>query len=760
MRVIIIILPILLGFCLCEENLYDVLGVRKTASQKEIKRAYKQLAKEWHPDKNNDPDATSKFTKIAEAYETLGDSSKRHEYDNFGYTSATGRQPNRPQYHGFDPFDSFFSGGSGGFRFHFGGGGGGGGESAIEKYIITLREYETTILPNSNFKPCLIYGFTDFCFNCMRIEGILEKFFDELKSIGLCGAAFNAGRSGNLASHLRVTQAPAIVGVLNERLSYFRGPVNMQSLRDFVAGMFPTHFITRITDNKLDQFLEGWPVDNKVRAIFFSPREEMSLRFLAAAYYFKENVLFGFVHTRTHSVDTVLSKYNINKNRETLLMFNEEVTSPVATISMQTLSRASLDEVIEGNKYLTLPRLSSQKFFDELCPQQHRVKNRRLCVVLITKKGKEHDSFRNGFRKYSQRSSFVYNPRVQFTYVYEDTQQAFVKALSKGKQLQVDEDRVKVAILWRMEKFELKYEWLETGWQRQKEKHCGSILEDRLNVLLTTDSVMPYKVIPPELNNEHGLDLLTRIGHRLLHWCDRIWAYMYGIDSTTWVTMCLSVVFVTGMGYFMHTLASLEEIQVQNNTQQKTRPRPASRTYDQKNLNLYELDYRTYHELVSEADTGLTIALFVDKDCKDRLIKQYASIVHPYSRYSGLTFAFLQLEDNINWYRRLLEYSVDDLKLDNINIHNCVGTVLAINGYRKYYYIYSAKRARQFIRKRNNVSEALGLHDLDEHSDEEDEIKNYFFLDEVLDGLSLWMDKIFDGSIRKVRISKWPEMKY
>ena len=137
-----------------------------------------------------------------------------------------------------------------------------------------------------------------------------------------------------------------------------------------------------------------------------------------------------------------------------------------------------------------------------------------------------------------------------------------------------------------------------------------------------------------------------------------------------------------------------------------------------------------------------------------------------------MTFAFLQLEYNIKWYRTLLEESIEGVKLENINIKNCVGTVLAINGFRKYYYIFSAKRARQFIRQRNNVSAALGLHDLDENSDEEKEKEqdekdgeieekgkdDYFFLDELLDGLSIWMDRIFDGSIRKIRIQSWPDM--
>lgn len=51
----------------------------------------------------------------------------------------------------------------------------------------------------------------------------------------------------------------------------------------------------------------------------------------------------------------------------------------------------------------------------------------------------------------------------------------------------------------------MKYEWLETGWKVDEQKLCGEVLESRLHLLLTTDSVMPYKVKPPQLYNEHAL---------------------------------------------------------------------------------------------------------------------------------------------------------------------------------------------------------------------------------------------------------------
>jgi DnaJ-class molecular chaperone len=80
-------------------NLYEVLGVQKDASQDEIKKVYRKLAVQHHPDKGGDPE---KFKNITEAYNTLSDTNKRRVYDHKG---------SRPQ-HGFggfgDMFESFF----------------------------------------------------------------------------------------------------------------------------------------------------------------------------------------------------------------------------------------------------------------------------------------------------------------------------------------------------------------------------------------------------------------------------------------------------------------------------------------------------------------------------------------------------------------------------------------------------------------------------------------------------------------------------
>ena len=106
---------------------YEILGVNKSASDEEIKRAYRKLAMKYHPDKNpNKKDAEERFKEINEAYAVLSDKEKRKQYETFGKEGFHQRFTQEDIFRGFD-FDDILSGlfgGRGRREFRYGGRGG------------------------------------------------------------------------------------------------------------------------------------------------------------------------------------------------------------------------------------------------------------------------------------------------------------------------------------------------------------------------------------------------------------------------------------------------------------------------------------------------------------------------------------------------------------------------------------------------------------------------------------------------------------
>src|SRR5436190_2478841 len=125
-----------------KHDYYETLGVPRKADTEEIRKAYRKLARKYHPDLNpGDKASEERFKNVQEAYDVLSDAKKRPMYDQFGFYSengfagqggpgagggAAGQRGQHFDFSGFD-FSDFAGGGAGGGRRHEAPGGGGGG---------------------------------------------------------------------------------------------------------------------------------------------------------------------------------------------------------------------------------------------------------------------------------------------------------------------------------------------------------------------------------------------------------------------------------------------------------------------------------------------------------------------------------------------------------------------------------------------------------------------------------------------------------
>lgn len=745
-KLFIIVLFIVIT-CLAEEyDPYKILGVSRFASLQEIRKVYKKLAKEWHPDKTNDPEAQNKFVQIKQAYELLSDTERRARFDRTGITEDTYKDRfDYSRFHG-NPFDdmlhhSYFNFQENDIAF-------------FHRLSITSRQYDKIVIPKSMHTPYLILFYTDWCFSCLQTAPYFRKLMDHLEPLGVEFATVHTAAEPNLARRMNVHSLPCLTTVIDENVYVFKDIISsVQKIIEFLRHHLPYKLITTVTDNNLGYFLTGWE-DNKVRALIFEPHSYVRLRYLITAYHFRHRVSFGFVNS-----SNLHREFQAPLDMDTVLLFNENASRPVASVTMKEIPTQTLHNVISSNQYLALPRLSSQSVLESLCPCEWNKPRKRLCVVLVTTASDSHNQHRQSFRHYAQASPYS-TERVRFAYIYHDKQTEFVNALiPDGEDIT---PLLSIVIIWRRDTSHVKYEWLPNKWEIEENLNdTVSKLETTISRLLKSSEALTYEALVTDLFDEHAKGIFGRIVTKLLIFSERLYEGLSKDQILPVLSIVGTIVFIVGVGYFMAYLVRIEEESVKQNNKGNSGDGDADY---QPELRLHELRAEKYNGLVRLLKPGCrTIILVLDMQSREHLIPPFHKAVWPYRKNTTLMFAYMYVERGLTWYKELLQLSLSEEQDLNINPRNCVGTVLAVNGYRKYFCMFHAKHAESSKRRLAREASKPTVNDVEAaafigfNSDSSDSDEEILLEGNLLDGLPNWLDRLFEGTTQRFHFNYWPE---
>jgi molecular chaperone DnaJ len=190
-----------------KRDYYEVLGVSKSASEAEIKKAYRKLALKYHPDKNEgDSAAEEKFKEAAEAYEVLSNAEKKSKYDQFGHAGMSGAGGFGGGMNMDDIFSQFgdiFGGAFGGGGGSFGGARGGSrvikGSNLRVKMKLTLQEIAEGVAKKIKVNKLInadgvTYKDCQTCNGSGRITRVTQTFLGAMQTQTTCGTCRGAGK--------------------------------------------------------------------------------------------------------------------------------------------------------------------------------------------------------------------------------------------------------------------------------------------------------------------------------------------------------------------------------------------------------------------------------------------------------------------------------------------------------------------------------------------------------------------------------------
>lgn len=362
----------LLYIAKCGEDYYKILGVKKTATKQEIKKAFKKLSLKYHPDKNKDnpQKAKEKFVKIANAYEVLSDDKKRQIYDQYGEEGVKQNEATGGQGGGFnfdassfeDIFSHFFGGGGGGgFKFTMGGGGGkkksggaggfgdffngfgggfgdfggfsgfgnqgghGGGSKAKKiknpfkgTKIITLTMNNLSKLISRKGIWYVFFYSAQNTRNLKEYIDLIKEFSEKTNGIFEVGSV-NCGEEEEICDEYEVSSTPQILlfPETDSDSKSYKGKLEFDSLLSFGAKQMQ-YYVSEVSQSSLNNFFSR--KQDKYHILLFTSKSTTPPMFKALSKLYLNKLIFGLVK----QTEKELVEYFNVKTFPTLMILKDE----------------------------------------------------------------------------------------------------------------------------------------------------------------------------------------------------------------------------------------------------------------------------------------------------------------------------------------------------------------------------------------------------------------------------------------------------
>nr|XP_030733626.1 dnaJ homolog subfamily C member 16 isoform X2 [Globicephala melas] len=715
---------------------YRVLGVSRTASQADIKKAYKKLAREWHPDKNKDPGAEDKFIQISKAYEILSNEEKRSHYDHYGDAGENqGHQKQQREYR-FRHFHENFYFDEPFFHFPFNSER---RDSIDEKYLLHFSHYVNEVVPDSFKKPYLIKITSDWCFSCIHIEPVWKEVVQELEGLGVGIGVVHAGYERRLAHHLGAHSTPAILGIINGKISFFHNAVVRENLRQFVESLLPGNLVEKVTSKNYVRFLSGWQQENKPHVLLFDQMPVVPLLYKLTAFAYKDYLSFGYVYVGLRGAEEMTRQYNVNVYTPTILIFKEHIHKPADVIQARGMKKQVIDDFITQNKYLLAARLTSQKLFHELCPVKRSHRQRKYCVVLLTSEATKLSKPFEAFLSFALANT---QDTVRFVHVYSNRQQEFANTLLPDSN--AFQGKSAVSILERRNTAgRVVYKTLEDPWTGSESDKF--ILLGYLDQLRKDPALLSSEAVLPDLTDELAPIFLLRWLYSASDYISDSWDVIF---HSNWREMMplLSLVFSA-----LFILFGTVIIQAFSKIPKKGF------------VEVTELTDVTYtSNLVRLRPGHMNVVLILSNSTKTSLLQKFALEVYTFTGSSCLHFSFLSLDKHREWLEYLLEFAQDVAPIPNqydkhFMERDYTGYVLALNGHKKYFCLFKPQKTVEEEEAMGSCSDLDSSLHLGESRGKSSGLGSRPIKGK-LSKLSLWMERLLEGSLQRFYIPSWPEL--